>query len=341
MPTHTKNKPPSFALALEEWDFRNLLKDTDLQTLIEYEYLRSSDLRQVIVDWHRQDFRETQYTNIFGSVKTQREAGFLEFEDDSPLGRLCQYYDDSESLTFEEAENLETEARAQKQRLPRPRLSISEAIGRLFERIKNRHALEFALLQLGNELPPKIKEFNADKIALRFDRFPEPWVKIQKHDPEYLSSRCASAPHESPAMWKIWDPAEARNIGENPFFRKDCFIIDASRSQSDIVKDFTSWLNEWHAGGHPGRRIAVGWLQKFSAYRCALGDGAMDLDAIIMALYLIGHNCEGNYVTPEPLGPGGNPYPAMFGKSDPAVLDRMVTATAVYFREREKVLLGE
>ena len=79
MPTHTKNKPPSFALALEEWDFRNLLKDTDLQTLIEYEYLRSSDLRQVIVDWHRQDFRETQYTNIFGSVKTQREAGFLEF----------------------------------------------------------------------------------------------------------------------------------------------------------------------------------------------------------------------------------------------------------------------
>jgi hypothetical protein len=70
-------------------------------------------------------------------------------------------------------------------------------------------------------------------------------------------------------MWKIWDPAEARNIGENPFFRKDCFIIDASRSQSDIVKDFTSWLNEWHAGGHPGRRIAVGWLQKLSAYRLA------------------------------------------------------------------------
>ena len=82
-------------------------------------------------------------------------------------------------------------------------------------------------------------------------------------------------------------------------------------------------------------------LHMADSNRCALGDGAMDLDAIIMALYLIGHNCEGNYVTPEPLGPGGNPYPAMFGKSDPAVLDRMVTATAVYFREREKVLLGE
>jgi hypothetical protein len=29
----------------------------------------------------------------------------------------------------------------------------------------------------------------------------------------------------------------------------------------------------------------------------------------------------------------------MFGKSDPALLDKMVMSTAVYFREREKVLL--
>ena len=82
-------------------------------------------------------------------------------------------------------------------------------------------------------------------------------------------------------------------------------------------------------------------LHMADSNRCALGDGAMDLDTIIMALYLIGHNCEGNYVTPEPLGPGGNPYPAMFGKSDPALLDKMVMSTAVYFKEREKVLLGE
>jgi sugar phosphate isomerase/epimerase len=80
-------------------------------------------------------------------------------------------------------------------------------------------------------------------------------------------------------------------------------------------------------------------LHMADSNRCALGDGAMDLDTIIMALYLNGHNCEGNYVTPEPLGPGGNPYPAMFGKSDPALLDKMVMSTAVYFREREKVLL--
>lgn len=74
--------------------------------------------------------------------------------------------------------------------------------------------------------------------------------------------------------------------------------------------------------------------------RCALGEGSMDLDTLIMALYLIGYNTDGCYVTPEPLGPGGDPYPAMHGKPDPAALDKLVRQTAKYFREREEVLLG-
>lgn len=74
--------------------------------------------------------------------------------------------------------------------------------------------------------------------------------------------------------------------------------------------------------------------------RLALGMGAMDLDTIIRALYLIGFNREGRYVTPEPLGPGGAPYPAMYGKPDKQVLDAMVMQTARYFREREDALLA-
>ncbi len=70
--------------------------------------------------------------------------------------------------------------------------------------------------------------------------------------------------------------------------------------------------------------------------RCALGDGSLDLDTLIMALYLIGFNREGCFVTPEPLGPGGDPYPAMYGKPDQAALDLMVQKTATYFREREE-----
>lgn len=73
--------------------------------------------------------------------------------------------------------------------------------------------------------------------------------------------------------------------------------------------------------------------------RGALGDGALDLDTIIMSLYLLGFNREGRYVTPEPLGPGGDPYPAMYGKPDKAKLDRLVLQSAAYFREREEILL--
>jgi sugar phosphate isomerase/epimerase len=70
--------------------------------------------------------------------------------------------------------------------------------------------------------------------------------------------------------------------------------------------------------------------------RCALGEGALDVDTLIMALYLIGYNRPGCFVTPEPLGPGGDPYPAMFGNPDPAVLEKLVQQTARYFREREE-----
>jgi len=74
--------------------------------------------------------------------------------------------------------------------------------------------------------------------------------------------------------------------------------------------------------------------------RGALGEGALDLDTLIMALYLIGYNRPGCYVTPEPLGPGGDPYPAMNGRPDPALLDRLVSTTVTCFREREEQLLA-
>jgi len=74
--------------------------------------------------------------------------------------------------------------------------------------------------------------------------------------------------------------------------------------------------------------------------RCALGDGSLDLDTILMALYVIGYNRMGCFVTPEPLGPGGDPYPAMFGKADKKTHDALVMKTAKYFREREEAVLG-
>lgn len=81
-------------------------------------------------------------------------------------------------------------------------------------------------------------------------------------------------------------------------------------------------------------------LHMADSNRRALGEGSMDLDTIIMSLYLIGHNREGRYVTPEPLGPGGDPYPAMYGKPDKQELDHLVMQTVRYFREREEALLS-
>lgn len=75
--------------------------------------------------------------------------------------------------------------------------------------------------------------------------------------------------------------------------------------------------------------------------RSALGSGSIDLDTIIRALYIIGFNNRWGYVTPEPLGPGGDPYPAMYYISEPNVLDRLVQQTGQYFRDREEQVLSE
>jgi hypothetical protein len=67
----------------------------------------------------------------------------------------------------------------------------------------------------------------------------------------------------------------------------------------------------------------------------------MDIATIIRALYVIGHNREGRFVTFEPLGPGGDPYPAMHGRSDPARLDALVSQSIRYFRDCEEMVLAE
>lgn len=81
-------------------------------------------------------------------------------------------------------------------------------------------------------------------------------------------------------------------------------------------------------------------LHMADSNRGALGAGSMDLDTIIMALYLIGHNVDGRFVTPEPLGPGGDPYVARTALQDPARLDALVADTVSYFREREQAVLS-
>ena len=73
--------------------------------------------------------------------------------------------------------------------------------------------------------------------------------------------------------------------------------------------------------------------------RSALGEGSMDVATIIRALYVIGFNQPGRFVTFEPLGPGGDPYPAMHGRPDKAKLDALVATSVQYFRDCEEMVL--
>ena len=81
-------------------------------------------------------------------------------------------------------------------------------------------------------------------------------------------------------------------------------------------------------------------LHMADSNRCALGLGSLDLDTIIRALYVIGFNTDGKYVTFEPLGPGGDPYPAMYGNPNPAALEQLVQQSVRYWREREEAVVG-
>lgn len=75
--------------------------------------------------------------------------------------------------------------------------------------------------------------------------------------------------------------------------------------------------------------------------RMALGTGMLNLDLIIMSLYLINYNNKKAFLSAEPLGPSADPYPQMNGITDPAILDKLVKDTASYFYKRENFLLGD
>jgi D-psicose/D-tagatose/L-ribulose 3-epimerase len=93
---------------------------------------------------------------------------------------------------------------------------------------------------------------------------------------------------------------------------------------------------------HIGRAIldAGGMLTNLhlaDTNRDALGGGFMDIDTVIMSLYIIGYNKdESAFITPEPLGPGSDPYPAMYGRPDPGRLENLVKKNGRIFQGKGK-----
>lgn len=74
--------------------------------------------------------------------------------------------------------------------------------------------------------------------------------------------------------------------------------------------------------------------------RRGLGQGLLDLDVVIMALYAISWQRGDHHCSAEPLGAGGNPYVALHGPPDTAALDELVSVTASTFTSREEQVLS-
>jgi sugar phosphate isomerase/epimerase len=74
--------------------------------------------------------------------------------------------------------------------------------------------------------------------------------------------------------------------------------------------------------------------------RAPIGNGMMDMDTIIRALYLIGYNRPGHFVTGEPIGAGTDSYAITYGRHPESFKEKLVKDTVECFREREEAILS-
>ncbi len=72
--------------------------------------------------------------------------------------------------------------------------------------------------------------------------------------------------------------------------------------------------------------------------RDAPGKGMIDIDMVIMASYLVGMNRPGRFLTFEPLGPYPDPYVLSTQPCNIDVMERLVSDSVSYFREREEIV---
>jgi len=72
--------------------------------------------------------------------------------------------------------------------------------------------------------------------------------------------------------------------------------------------------------------------------RDAPGKGMIDIDTVIMASYLVGMNRPGRFLTFEPLGPYPDPYVLSTQPCNVDVMEKLVSDSVSYFREREEIV---
>ena len=295
MPRKESKTDTKTALPFEEWDFSPLSKDDpNLRTIIEYEYLRSSPLREKIIEWQARSCAETAFARPpFIHIAVVRAARLITVSDRSPLGRL--------QVLFEEANRGSRPPLTEKELLrngaqmdavmPRAAeqmtklkwdVTIREAIRRIFKvrtvnPAKPGHISDIkiynALKGLEDDVPDDLKKLHAERICTRFDQFPEPWLKVlNRGGAEDLKRRCNLTGLEHPAVMEI--PAE--NSGKyfppnRPWLRPGtqvhAFSVDWLQDPEEIGAAFARWVNARHSAAKAGARHLPEWLTRLAIYR--------------------------------------------------------------------------
>ncbi len=104
---------------------------------------------------------------------------------------------------------------------------------------------------------------------------------------------------------------------------------------ADIYHMLSEEANPYETLVMYGERILN--LHLADTHRGALGQGCLDVDLLLMALHCTGYAARG-YCTAEPLGPGADPYAALFGRPGARALDALVSVTSTTFFEREQAV---
>ena len=285
----------------EEWDFTGLSDGADLQTVIEYEYLRSSQLREKIIEWQSQSCADTEFARPpFFKIGLIRAAGLISISDQSPLGRLQIEYENIARASASVAPGMRArhvsdvplsllaEATEQMksvqwsgtigqaiQKLFKVRTAKQPALGRISEAdVYNTLSL------LERNLPAELKTAHAEKVALRFDRFPDAWIQMQRDEAQSkLSRRSAPGLPQAEPLWEL--PREHAHMWFEPSrrcaplgVRLHAFLINWREDRGQIIASFDRWVKKYHVQSRPGAPGEESWLKRLSAYRIStIGKG--------------------------------------------------------------------
>ncbi len=165
---------------------------------------------------------------------------------------------------------------------------MGDLIEYIFDEAPSDKTMLSALHLVIENVPQELHGPGVQDIALRFPRFPEPWIQTrQRRGVDYLKKRCFQYPNPVRVLRELWDPFEwdpnnplrdlhatsnlSAHIGVHEF------LIDWSARRTEILADFTSWLGRHHPGQsrrNPHIREPLKWLAAFRLKEAGLAHAA-------------------------------------------------------------------